>query len=474
MSLSSTKSSSLPATVQSQQPMEQDGTGTKHQNRVRLTGRFTRPSKDYAEAVSWDAETVVYTKDEENAVRRKLDRVILPLVALGTICKWSILPHAAQTHTLVLVGNQLDRTNVGNAHVLTRFNENYDLASNEKWTVALGVFYLSYTLFQIPTSVIQRRIGGNRFYFVIAALWGASSISMAFARGYTSLILLRLLLGVGEGGFNGMLYYLTFFYKRDELAKRYGLALNFALPGSVGGLLAFGLVRLRTSRLAGWQFLFLAEGIPTALLSFAFLILLPSFPFSAWFLSPRERAIAHARLQRDQKPQTEGGPLPWSAFKAVIKDLNVWLLLVAYASRTVSMSYFLPTVIKNLGFNPITTQGLTAAPYAAAFVVNLIQTAHSDKSRQRGFHMMLAAALSFTGYTILLVAVSASGGGMRDASAARYGYFALFLVVIGNSSLVPLVFAWTANTLAPTSKRGIGIAFLFSSNILSAFVPMPT
>lgn len=68
------------------------------------------------------------------------------------------------------------------------------------------------------------------------------------------------------------------------------------------------------------------------MLSFAILIFLPSFPFAAWFLSPRERAIAHARLNRDQKPQMEGGWTGWQSFKAVVADPNAWLLLVTYGS----------------------------------------------------------------------------------------------------------------------------------------------
>jgi hypothetical protein len=62
------------------------------------------------------------------------------------------------------------------------------------------------------------------------------------------------------------------------------------------------------------------------------LFFLPAFPFSASFLTPRERAIAQARLNRDHKPQSHGGMTGWQGFKAVISDLNAWLFMTIYAS----------------------------------------------------------------------------------------------------------------------------------------------
>lgn len=62
------------------------------------------------------------------------------------------------------------------------------------------------------------------------------------------------------------------------------------------------------------------------------LLFLPSFPFSATFLSPRERAIAQARLNRDHKPQSHGGMTGWAGLKAIIVDINAWLFMLIYAS----------------------------------------------------------------------------------------------------------------------------------------------
>jgi MFS family permease len=82
--------------------------------------------------------------------------------------------------------------------------------------------------------------------------WGLSSLSVVYAKGYAALLVLRVLLGIGEAGFYaGVIYYLSFWYKRHELAMRISLCLTATYAGVVSGLLAFGLVRAHTSLLIG-------------------------------------------------------------------------------------------------------------------------------------------------------------------------------------------------------------------------------
>lgn len=74
------------------------------------------------------------------------------------------------------------------------------------------------------------------------------------------------------------------------------------------------------------------EAIPTIIMAFMILLFLPSFPFSNSFLSPREKAIAQARLNRDHRPQSHGGMTGWQGFKAIVNDVHAWLLMIVYAS----------------------------------------------------------------------------------------------------------------------------------------------
>ncbi|KDR77295.1 hypothetical protein GALMADRAFT_66247 [Galerina marginata CBS 339.88] len=411
---------------------------------------FSPLDSSYADAVNRDAEAVEYTAEEERAVRKKIDNTVLPLV----ICRFVRL--------FILFG-VAHRTNIGNAHVIKAFNDNYGITDNNKWTLALSIFYVGYCLLEMPANVLQRHIGANRFFFLSLTFWGLASLSFVYAKGYAGLLVLRVLMGIGEAGYYaGMIYYLSFWYKRHELALRISLCMTGTLPGAIGGLLAFGLVRAQTPVLQGWQFLFLIEAIPTLIMASMILFFLPSFPFSATFLSQRERAIAQARLNRDHKPQSHGGMSGWVGFKAIISDLNAWLFMLIYASFNVgvaTVSYFLPTLIKNLGFSSINAQGMTVAPYLVGWFMVFLQAWHSDRTKDRGYHIMTSCAISFIGYVILATSVQKSVGA---------AYFALFLVVGGNYSLFPLVMSWAANAFSPTSKRGVGTAFIVSiSNCVS-------
>ncbi|KAF8624722.1 hypothetical protein AX17_007053 [Amanita inopinata Kibby_2008] len=410
---------------------------------------FSPLDSSHAAAVHKDAENIEFSAEEEREVKRKIDNRVLPLIILS------------------YVFNQFDRTNIGNAHVIKAFNKNFEITTNKRWTLALSIFYVGYCLLEMPANVLQRHIGANRFFFLSLTFWGIASLSFVYAKGYPALLVLRVLMGIGEAGYYaGMIYYLSFWYTRRELAKRISLAMTGTLPGAIGGLLAFGLVRAHTSRLEGWQFLFLIEAIPTIVMGAVILFFLPAFPFTASFLTPRQRAIAQARLQRDHKPQSHGGMTGWEGFKAIISDVNAWLFTLTYASFNVgvaTISYFLPTLIKDLGFSSINAQGLTTAPYAVGWFLVFLQAWHSDRTRDRGWHIMFSCSLSIIGYIILATSVR------KNVGAA---YFAMFLVVGGNYSLFPLVMSWATNTFSPTSKRGVGTAFIVSvSNCISIASP---
>ncbi|KAJ3826542.1 MFS general substrate transporter [Lentinula raphanica] len=430
--------------------------GVAHQNEIgarpekrNLFEFFSSPDSNYAKAVNLDAENVVYTHEEDTKIKRKIDNRVLPLI----ICSFLF--------------NQFDRTNIGNAHIIPAFNENFGITDNNKWTLALSIFYVGYCLLEIPANVLQRHIGANRFFFISLTFWGLSSLSIVYAKGYAALLVLRVLLGIGEAGFYaGVIYYLSFWYKRHELAMRISLCMTATYSGAVGGLLAFGLVRAHTPLLEGWQFLYLVEAIPTIIMAFVTLFFLPSFPFCANFFTPREKAIAQARVNRDHKPQSHGGMTGWQGLKAVVVDPNAWMFMSIYASFNVgvaTISYFLPTLINELGFTAINAQGLTVAPYVVGWGVVVLQGWHSDKTRERGWHIVVSCMVSFIGYIVL--ATSAR----RNVGAA---YFALFLVVGGLYSLFPLVMSWAANAFSPTSKRGVGTAFIVSiSNTVSIASP---
>ncbi|RPD54876.1 hypothetical protein L227DRAFT_615888 [Lentinus tigrinus ALCF2SS1-6] len=138
----------------------------------------------------------------------------------------------------------------------------------------------------------------------------------------------------------------------------------------------------------------------------------------------------------------------WQGFKAIVNDVHAWLPMIVYASFNVgvaTISYFLST----LGFTPLASQGLAVVPYAAGWFMVVFQALHSDRTRDRGYHIILSTAISCMGYIVL--AALATRGNSANTIGGRY--FALFLVVGGNYSLFPLVMSWAANGHADVEAR---------------------
>ena len=96
-------------------------------------------------------------------------------------------------------------------------------------------------------------------------------------------------------------------------------------------LLAFGVLRLHTKIFANWQILYLAEALPSLIMAAIILLFLPAFPFTAKFLTKRQRVIAVARL-RDHRPKSHGGGSGWEAVKLVLKDPHTWGFVIVYSS----------------------------------------------------------------------------------------------------------------------------------------------
>jgi len=249
------------------------------------------------------------------------------------------------------------------------------------------------------------------------------------------------------------------------LAFRISLCMTGVVPGWIGSLLAFGLVRAHTSVLKGWQFLYLVEAIPTLVMAIVILAWLPAFPFSCTFLTTHEKAIAQARL-REHRPKSHGGASGWEGIKLVSKDITVWAFVILYTSFNTcvaTISYFLPTLIKALGYTSIQAQGLTVGPYLVGWGFVWAQAYDSDRTKDRGYHVMASATVALVGYIILATCAEKAHGA---------SYFAMYLITGGAYSMFPLVMSWAANTLAPTSKRGVGTALIVSvSNCVSIASP---
>src|SRR3954452_1809305 len=168
--------------------------------------------------------------------------------------------------------------------------------------VGAGIFFLSYVLFEIPSNVILARVGARLWIARIMITWGLVSSAMMFVRSASGFYTLRFLLGLAEAGvFPGIIFYLTRWFPARERARTIAAFMTATLiAGVIGGPVSGALLSLHgTGGLAGWQWLFLLEGVPSIVLGFVVLAVLTESPEEAAWLTGTERAALLASLDDD-------------------------------------------------------------------------------------------------------------------------------------------------------------------------------
>ncbi len=313
-------------------------------------------------------------------------------------CAWRLIPFMM----LLYIVNYVDRVNVGFA-ALTM---NKDLGfSPSVFGFGAGIFFFSYALCQVPSSVILERAGAKRAVFCIMVMWGLLSASTALVQGQASFYALRFLLGVAEAGFfPGMVFYLTLWFPRGYRARFTaifvaGIPLASIIGGPLSGLI-LGIDGL--GGLHGWQWLFLMEGIPAGLLAFAVLKLLPDGPASAPWLSDAEKQTIAGRI-------TSEGTAAERDLWAGLRNPRVLALgLVGFGDGAAlyGSQLWLPQIIKAMGFSNLGTGFVIALPYAAGMAAMIFWGRSSDRRGERVWHIAIALLIAAAGFVGASVAPS--------------------------------------------------------------------
>ncbi|CAO3693813.1 unnamed protein product [Rhizopus stolonifer] len=294
-------------------------------------------------------------EDENNLAEkrlvRKLDTRLLPFLSF------------------MYLFSSLDRSSLGNA-VLDNFEQDVGITPDQ-FNTCVTIFYVGFLVFQIPSNILLKKFTAKRWLPLLMLLWGTVACFHAAVHGYTQLIVLRFLLGFFEAGFfPGVIYFLTLFYKKDEMATRIALFWGSTVAAhAFAGILAYAILQMRGSGgMTGWQWLFLIEGIPTVLVSLIAYFYLPSSP-STWFvLTPEERTLSVSRLEENNYIHLNLADLDASnkkqAFKA-LKDWKVWVYMLMFFCGSVpntSVSNFLPSIVKGMGYDDKLSANLMSAP----------------------------------------------------------------------------------------------------------------
>jgi ACS family tartrate transporter-like MFS transporter len=302
---------------------------------------------------------------------------------------------------LLYIVSYLDRINVGFAALQLNQALRFDPAV---FGLGAGIFFIGYFIFEIPSNLIMQRVGGRIWMARILVTWGMLSSATMFVNGAFSFYVLRFLLGAAEAGFfPGMILYLTYWFPmeaRGSAVARFMTAT--AIAGVIGGPVSGLLLKMNgVAGLAGWQWLFLMEGLPAVVLGFLVFMILPDGPKEARWLSAQEKAWIISRVKEEGEAQRIHGH---ATLGEALRSGRVWTLASIYFAVVISfygISLWLPQIVKSLsGVSDLLVGFIAAIPFIAASIGMVVIGRSSDQSRERRWHVAISAFAGAAGLTI--------------------------------------------------------------------------
>jgi len=268
------------------------------------------------------------------------------------------------------------------------------------------------------------RFGARLWIARIMITWGLISAGMMFVQGETSFYVMRFLLGVAEAGFlPGIIYYLSEWFPREQRAKAVswfmiGIPLSVVFGGPLSGWwLGFD----RHLGLHGWQWLYIAEGLPATLLGFVVLGYLTEKPAEARWLTAEQRDLLGEKMAGERAEATARHRI---GLGESLRHPTVWLLAaIMFCCQTSSygLTLWVPTIVKGLsGFTNLETGFFSAIPYIAAAIGMVLIGRSSDRSGERLLHLAIPTLIGALGF-IATGLVSSPLAGMAAILVAAVG-----------------------------------------------------
>jgi len=281
-------------------------------------------------------------------------------LARSTIRKvsWHLMPLLCAVYVIAYI----DRQNISFA----KLQMVEDLGMSEAaYGFGAALFFIGYCIFEIPSNILLERVGARVWFARIMATWGAVTIALGFVSSPTSFYLLRFLLGIAEAGFfPGVLYTLTLWFPQQHRARGVGVfmiasAVANAVGAAVGGALLDldGLAGLR-----GWQWVFVATGVPALIMAPVVLLFMPQGPAQARWLSPAEKRWLSQEVDNGAPVDRHASPL------SALVDGRVLLLsacFFGFPMAAYGLSYWLPTIVRGFGVGNTANGLLNVIPWIA-------------------------------------------------------------------------------------------------------------
>ncbi|NRR30732.1 MFS transporter [Oxalobacteraceae bacterium] len=380
------------------------------------------------------------------AIYRKISWHLLPLLILCYIVAY------------------LDRVNISYAQLQMEQSLEF---GEQVYGWGAGLFFIAYLLFEVPSNLMLEKVGVRKTLLRIMLCWGVVAATGAFVSTPWQFYAMRFALGMFEAGFfPGVILYLTYWYpaaRRAKVVALFGSAVMVAsaMAGPLCGAILHYLDHWRG--LAGWQWMFIIQGLPAVLLGIVAYACLPDDPSDADWLTPGEHVLMRQEMQRElalRPPATRSG------MAALLQDPVLYLLALAnflLVAASYALVLWVPTLMQSWGMRDLMELGLySSLPYIAGIVGMLAIGRHSDWRRERRWHF---AACMFSAALGLGIVVAAHNGLMLSLAG-------LSLALAGIAAATPLFMTILTEYLEP-AQAAAGIALLSSCGILGgAFSPV--
>ncbi|KAK5045172.1 hypothetical protein LTR84_009505 [Exophiala bonariae] len=378
----------------------------------------------------------------EKALVRKLDRRLLPPL------------------TLLYLLSFLDRSNVGNARIEGLVTDLH--ITGNQYLTGLTLYFIGYVLFEVPCNIVLKIWSPRLWFPTLTVIWGVVATLMGVTQNRAGFFAVRFFLGVAESGlFPGIVFYLAMWYKRNERQFRVALFFSAAsLAGAFGGILAWGIAHMRgVGGYGGWRWIFILEGLLTIVIAAGAYFFIYNYPDTASFLSDSERAAVQHRLKEDSDA-TEDEAFNWHNVRKAFTDIKVYLYALGFHTMSLplyTLSLFLPSIIRGLGYTAAQAQLMTIPPYAIAFVATITSAVLSEKYHFRAPIILGSTSFAIIGYILLLT-----------DHRPGVSYLGTIFAATGIYPSVALVLAWPANNVSGQTKRAIANALQISIGNLGA------
>jgi len=304
---------------------------------------------------------------------------------------WRLMPILI----LAYIFNYLDRNNVGFAGLT--MNQAIGLTATQ-FGFGAGVFFVGYCLLEIPSNIALYRVGARRWLSRIMISWGLASAATALAVGPNSFYALRLLLGVAEAGFfPGVAFYLGTWFP-SQYRTRMIAWFMVAIPVSsvIGGPMSGWLLGLDgLGGLAGWQWMFLLEGLPVVFVGVALLWVLADRPEDVTWLTDEERRIVSDRLAAEQRPRAV------RHFSAAIRDIRVILLALVqfgFLVGSYAIGIFLPLILREGELTDVQIGFVSSGCYLVAVIGMILWAERVDRGASKVVNLAVACAVAACGF----------------------------------------------------------------------------